>query len=96
MTETPGHFTAGRRVPEPGEQGKGVPCSVYDLGVGTGGVSVGSDGDTAQFAVQAIRRWWTTALANVGRAWRSTPACGRSEARTPGRVSRARVSPGRR
>ena len=85
VTETPGHFTAGRRVPEPGEQGKGVPCSsVYDLGVGTGRVSVGSDGDTAQFAVQTIRRWWTTALANVGRAWRSTPACGRSEARTPG------------
>jgi len=43
----------------PGEQGKAVPYGVYDLGADAGWVSVGSDGDTAQFAVAAIRHWWT-------------------------------------
>ena len=37
-----------------------MPYGVYDLGADTGWVSVGSDGDTAQFAVQTIRRWWAT------------------------------------
>ncbi len=44
----------------PGEQGKAVPYGVYDLGADTGWVSVGSDDDTAQFAVQTISRWWAT------------------------------------
>jgi hypothetical protein len=44
----------------PGEQGKAVPYGVYDLGADAGWVSVGSDGDTAQFAVETIRRWWNT------------------------------------
>ena len=35
----------------PGEQGKAVPYGVYDLGANAGWVPVGSDGDTAQFAV---------------------------------------------
>ena len=43
-----------------GELGKAVPYGVYDLGADTGWVSVGNDGDTAQFAVETIRRWWTT------------------------------------
>ena len=43
----------------PGEQGKAVPYGVYDLGAGTGWVPVGSDGDTAQFAVATIRSWWS-------------------------------------
>ena len=41
-----------------------MPYGVYHLGADTGWVSVGSDGDTAQFAVQTIRRWW----ASVGSA----------------------------
>jgi hypothetical protein len=44
----------------PGEQGKAIPYGVYDVGADTGWVSVGNDGDTAQFAVETIRRWWTT------------------------------------
>jgi len=44
----------------PGEQGKAIPYGVYDLGADTGWVSVGVDGDTATFAVETIRRWWTT------------------------------------
>jgi hypothetical protein len=43
----------------PGEQGKAVPYGVYDLGADTGWVSVGRDGDTGQFAVETIGRWWT-------------------------------------
>ena len=43
----------------PGEQGKAVPYGVYDLGADTGWVSVGSDGDTGQFAVETIGRRWT-------------------------------------
>ena len=35
-----------------------MPYGVYDLGADAGWVSVGSDGDTAQFAVETIRRWW--------------------------------------
>ncbi|NEC92698.1 ISAzo13 family transposase [Streptomyces sp. SID12501] len=44
----------------PGEQGTAVPYGIYDLAANAGWVSVGSDGDTAQFAVETIRRWWTT------------------------------------
>jgi hypothetical protein len=42
----------------PGAQGKAVPYGVYDVAADTGWVSVGCDGDTGQFAVASIRRWW--------------------------------------
>ncbi len=38
--------------------GKVVPYGVYDVGRNEGWVSVGISHDTAQFAVEAIRRWW--------------------------------------
>ena len=38
--------------------GKVVPYGVYDLGRNQGWVNVGIDGDTAEFAVESIRRWW--------------------------------------
>jgi transposase len=38
--------------------GKAIPYGVYDLGAGTGWVSVGCDHDTAAFAVATLRRWW--------------------------------------
>lgn len=37
---------------------KAVPYGVYDIGLNEAGVSVGISGDTAEFAVAAIRRWW--------------------------------------
>lgn len=40
--------------------GKAIPYGVYDIGANSGWVSVGVTHDTAQFAVQAIRRWWET------------------------------------
>ena len=45
--------------PDP-ELGRAVPYGVYDIGANSGWVSVGSDHDTAAFAVNAIRRWWFT------------------------------------
>jgi transposase len=39
---------------------KDVPYGVYDLGQDAGWVNVGTDHDTAAFAVESIRRWWTT------------------------------------
>jgi hypothetical protein len=38
--------------------GKAIPHGIYDLSENQGWVSVGIDHDTAQFAAQAIRRWW--------------------------------------
>ncbi len=38
---------------------KAIPYGVYDVGANEGWVSVGDDHDTAAFAVNAIRRWWT-------------------------------------
>lgn len=38
--------------------GKAVPYGVYDIAKNEAGVSVGISSDTAEFAVEAIRRWW--------------------------------------
>lgn len=38
--------------------GKAVPYGIYDIGLNKGWVSVGISGDTAAFAVNAIRAWW--------------------------------------
>lgn len=39
---------------------RAVPYGVYDINNNVGWVSVGTDHETACFAVQAIRRWWRT------------------------------------
>ena len=39
---------------------RAVPYGVYDITNNVGWVSVGTDHDTAAFAVNAIRRWWRT------------------------------------
>ena len=38
--------------------GKVNPYGVYDQSANVGWVSVGTDHDTAEFAVESIRRWW--------------------------------------
>ena len=43
--------------PDP-ELGRATPYGIYDLGRNNGWVSVGMDHDTAEFAVETIRRWW--------------------------------------
>jgi hypothetical protein len=49
--------------PDP-QLGKAIPYGIYDLAADTGWVGVGTDHDTAAFAVACLRRWWDA----VGRA----------------------------
>ena len=42
------------------ELGRASPYGVYDVAANEAWVSVGTDHDTAAFAVESIRRWWTT------------------------------------
>jgi transposase len=44
--------------------GKAIPYGIYDLVQNRGFVNVGIDHETAEFAVESIRRWWHT----VGKA----------------------------
>ena len=57
-----GQPVAARTHDFPGHSaGKAVPYGVYDITGNTGWVSVGTDHDTAAFAVESIRRWWKAA-----------------------------------
>jgi hypothetical protein len=70
--ELAGEFKNGGREWQPSEQpelvrvhdflseaiGKAIPYGVYDVGANQGWVSVGTDHDTAEFAVATVRRWW--------------------------------------
>ena len=40
------------------ELGKVAPYGVYDVATNEGWVNLGTDADTAMFAVESIRRWW--------------------------------------
>ena len=42
------------------ELGRAAPYGVYDIGSNSGWVSVGVDHDTSAFAVESIRRWWSS------------------------------------
>jgi Rhodopirellula transposase DDE domain len=52
----------GHDFPDP-QLGKANPYGVYDPTANVGWVSVGTDHDTSEFAVESIRRWWN----NMGR-----------------------------
>ena len=43
------------------ELGKVTPYGVYDVAANAGFVNVGTDHDTAAFAVESLRRWWQAA-----------------------------------
>jgi len=46
----------------PGDSaGTAIPYGVYDVTTNAGWVNVGTDHDTAAFAVESIRRWWKAA-----------------------------------
>jgi hypothetical protein len=47
-----------------GEHAKAIPYGIYDVAHDEGWVSVGDSADTAEFAVESIRRWWN----QMGRA----------------------------
>jgi len=38
---------------------KAIPYGIYDLAANAGWVNVGTDHDTAAFAVESVRRWWS-------------------------------------
>jgi hypothetical protein len=38
--------------------GKAIPYGIYDVAANAGWVNVGTDHDTAAFAVESLRRWW--------------------------------------
>jgi hypothetical protein len=38
--------------------GRAIPYGIYDVANDEGWVSVGDTADTAEFAVDSIRRWW--------------------------------------
>jgi hypothetical protein len=40
------------------DSGKAIPYGIYDLAANAGFVNVGTDHDTAAFAVESVRRWW--------------------------------------
>ena len=42
-----------------GDEPKAIPYGIYDLAANAGFVNVGTDHDTAAFAVESIRRWWS-------------------------------------
>jgi transposase len=41
------------------ETAKAIPYGIYDLAANTGWVNVGTDHDTAAFAAESVRRWWS-------------------------------------
>jgi hypothetical protein len=46
----------------PDEQtGHAIPYGIYDVAANTGFVNVGTDHNTAAFAVESVRRWWSLA-----------------------------------
>jgi transposase len=46
----------------PGDSaGKAIPYGIYDVTADAGWVNVGTDHDTAAFAVESVRRWWKAA-----------------------------------
>jgi hypothetical protein len=52
--------------------GRAIPYGIYDVVANTGWVSVGTDHDTAAFAVASIRRWWQPV---AGTRTRRPPGC---------------------
>src|SRR5664280_1403798 len=66
--------------------GKVVPYGVYDIAADAGCVSVGIDHDTAEFAVNAIQRWYD----KMGRErYPTKPACRSDANSTPMPMPRA-------
>lgn len=65
--KNPGKTYRRRKTPAPVDVhdfpnpklGKAIPYGVYDLKHNEAGVSIGITHDTAEFAVEAIRRWWS-------------------------------------
>lgn len=68
------------------ELGKAIPYGIYDVAANTGWVNVGTDHNTAAFAVASLRRWWHThgqaAYPHAGRLLITADAGGSNSYRT--------------
>ncbi len=56
--------------------GKAVPYGMYDVVHNSGFVNVGIDHETAEFAVESIRRWWRGIGSDLYPGSQGTPDCG--------------------
>jgi hypothetical protein len=82
--KNPGRELRPKGRPEPvrvhdfalSEQGKVAPYGVYDLAANQGWVSIGVDADTAAFAVESIRRWWSRQEAEYESVAQGIAPCG--------------------
>jgi Rhodopirellula transposase DDE domain len=82
-----------------GDHSKAIPYGVYDIGNDEGWVSVGDTADTAEFAVESIRRWWNmlgktrflaaTTLTITADGGVTTLTTGTANGTTPSRPNRA-------
>jgi len=62
-------------------EGKAIPYGIYDMTQNVGWVSVGTNHDTAEFAVETIRKWWYkmgTRVYNTANQLLITADCGGS------------------
>ena len=62
-------------------EGKAIPYGIYDMTQNAGWVSVGTNHDTAEFAVETIRKWWYkmgTRVYNTANQLLITADCGGS------------------
>ena len=55
--------------------GKAVPYGIYDVVHNSGFVNVGLDHETAEFAVESIRRWWRSIGSGLYPRSQGTPDC---------------------
>ncbi len=53
-----GHGLSGELLTVDKELGKAIPYGINDQTANTGWVCLGVDHDTAEFAVETLRRWW--------------------------------------
>ena len=61
----PAHYATTPSRPNKVLLGKAIPYGVYDVTADSGWVGVGTDHDTAEFAVSTIGRWWATTGQNA-------------------------------
>jgi hypothetical protein len=55
--------------------GKAVPYGIYDVVHNSGFVNVGIDHETAEFAVESIRRWWRSIGSDLYPRSQEPPDC---------------------
>jgi DNA-binding phage protein len=72
-------------LPDP-QLGKALPYGSYEVGRNLGWVNVGGDPDTASFAVESIRRWWTHLGSDLYKKAKQLLICAESGGRNGYRV----------